>query len=73
MSDAQTDRSMRYAAGYVDRLGYLRCASCASDTQRDTPVRSAPHIDEPCDLCGRVLGAPANGGALVADAEASDA
>src|SRR5690606_36797299 len=42
-------------AGYVDRLGYLRCSSCPTPKQRDIPVRCTPLIDEPCYLCSCVL------------------
>ena len=42
--------------GEIDDRGYLRCLPCA---QRHgiggEPVRYAPHRDEPCDVCLRVV------------------
>jgi hypothetical protein len=43
--------------GYVDDLGYLRCALCASAIGKETghPVTGAPHSCEACDRCHKPL------------------
>ena len=51
--------------GYVDGLGYLRCASCHAQAMVDQvpavirpdvhPVRCLPHSAEPCDTGGARL------------------
>lgn len=40
--------------GYVDKLGYLRCAECARDDQRQHAVDGGQHFgkDDKCDACG---------------------
>jgi ribosomal protein S27E len=46
------------ALGIVDRLGYLICRSCREDgrgREEDAQIFGAPHSEEPCDACGRIL------------------
>ena len=58
--------------GVVDRLGYLRCASCVDiydHAYAYAPPNlmwhvwsdTAPHASEPCDTCGVVLDTPREG------------
>lgn len=50
--------------GYIDGLGYLRCAPCAvaADLEWGRIVwrDSAPHNTERCDFCHRVVSAVAS-------------
>lgn len=63
--------------GYIDRLGYLRCTSCARSmllTEIATYVYadSAPHSAELCDRCGKPVMSAARACGLCARAGTND-